>query len=52
MELPSKLLKQMVFNTRPKIEEHMLIIMDESANEEHLAQPLLQTNRLIMNNLK
>ena len=52
MESPSKLLEQMVFNTRPKIEEHMLIVMDESTNEEQLAQPLLQTNRLITNNLK
>ena len=43
MELPSKLLEQIVFNTRPKIEEHMLIVMDKCTHEEHLAQPL-QTN--------
>ena len=43
MELPSKLLEQIAFNTRPKIEEHMLIIMDKSTHEEHLSQPL-QTN--------
>ena len=43
MELPSKLLEQIAFNTRPKIEEHMLIIMDKSTPEEHLFQPL-QTN--------
>ena len=44
MELPSKLLKQIAFNTRPKIEEHMLIVMDKSTHEEHLPQPL-QTNK-------
>ena len=43
MELPSKLLEQIAFNKRPKIEEHMLIIMDKSVHEEHLSQPL-QTN--------
>ena len=41
--LPSKLLEQIAFNTRPKIEEHMLIVMDKSTHEEHLFQPL-QTN--------
>ena len=44
MELPSKLLEQIAFNTRPKIEEHMLIVMDKSIHEEHLFQPL-QTNK-------
>ena len=43
MELPSKLLEQIAFNTRPKIEERMLIVMDKSTHEEHLFQPL-QTN--------
>ena len=43
MELPSKLLEQIAFNTRPKIEEHMLIVMDKSTHEEYLFQPL-QTN--------
>ena len=43
MELPSKLLEQLAFNTRPKTEEHMLIVMDKSTHEEHLSQPL-QTN--------
>ena len=41
--LPSKLLEQIAFNTRPKIEEHILIVMDKSTHEEHLSQPL-QTN--------
>ena len=43
MELPTKLLEQIALNTRPKIEEHKLIIMDESSHEEYLYQPL-QTN--------
>ena len=43
MELPSKLLEQIAYNTRPKIEEHMLIVLDKSTHEEHLFQPL-QTN--------
>ena len=45
MELPSKLLEQIVFNTRPKTEEHMLIVMDKSTHEEHLFQPLQTKNR-------
>ena len=43
MELPSKLLEQIATNTRPKIEEHMLVVMDKSNHEEHLSKPL-QTN--------
>ena len=45
MELPSNLLKQTAFNTRPKIEKHMLIIMDKSTHEEHLFQPLQTNNK-------
>ena len=45
MELPSKLLEQKAFNTRPKIEEHMLIVMDNRTHEEHLAQPLQTNNK-------
>ena len=45
MELPSKLLEQISFNTRPKIEEHMLIVMDKSTHEEHLFQPLQTNNK-------
>ena len=45
MELPSKLLEQIAFNTRPKIEEHMLIVMDKSTHKEHLFQPLQTNNR-------
>ena len=45
MELPSKLLEQIAFNTRPKIEEHMLIVMDKSTHDEHLSQPLQTNNK-------
>ena len=45
MELPSKLLEQIVFNTRPKIEEHILIVMDKSIHEEHLSEPLQTNNK-------
>ena len=45
MELPSKLLEQIAFKTRPKIEEHMLIVMDKSFHEEHLSQPLQTNNK-------
>ena len=47
MELPSKLLEQIASNTRPKIEEHMLIVMDKSTHEEHLSQPLQTNNKRI-----
>ena len=45
MELPSKLLEQIAFNTRPKIEEHMLIVMDKPTQKEHLSQPLQTNNK-------
>ena len=45
MELPSKLLEQIAYNTRPKIEEHMLIVMDKSPHEEHLSHPLQTNNK-------
>ena len=45
MELPSKLLEQIAFNARPKIEEHMLILMDKSTHQEHLPQPLQTNNK-------
>ena len=45
MELPSKLLEQIAFNTRPKIEEPLLIVMDKSTHEEHLFQPLQTNNK-------
>ena len=46
MELPSKLSEQIAFNTRPKIEEHMLIVMKKSKHEEHVSQPLQTNNKL------
>ena len=45
MELPSKILEQKAYNTRPKLKEHMLIIMDKSTHEEHLFQPLQTNNK-------
>ena len=45
MELPSKLLEQIIYNTRPKKKEHMLIVMDKSTHEEHLFQPLQTNNK-------
>ena len=45
MEITSKLLEAIAFNTRPKIQEHMLIIMDKSTHEEHLSQPLQTKNK-------
>ena len=46
MELPSKFLEQIAYNTRSELEEHMLIVMDKSTHKEHLSQ-LLQTNKKI-----
>ena len=45
MELPSIILEQIAFNTRPKIEEHMLVVMDKFTHEEHLFQPLQKINK-------
>ena len=46
MEFPSKLLEQIAINTRPKIEEHKLIVMDKPLHEEYLFQPLQTNNKL------
>ena len=43
MELPSKISKQKTFVTRPKSEEHMLIVMAKYVHAERLSQSL-QTN--------
>ena len=40
MEQPGKLLEQIAFNTRRKIEEHMLVVMCKSTHEKKLSQPL------------
>ena len=45
MELPTKLLEEIAYNTRSKIEEHMLIIMNKCTHEEHLFQPLQTNNK-------
>ena len=45
MELPSKLLEEIAFNPRPKIEEYMLLVMDRNTHEEHLHQPLQTKNK-------
>ena len=45
MELPSKLLEQIAFNTRPKLEEHMFIVLDKSFHEEHLSLPVKTNNK-------
>ena len=45
LELPGRLLEQIAFNTRAKIEEHMLIVMNKSTQEEHLSQPLQTNNK-------
>ena len=37
MEQTSKFLEQIAFNTRPKLEKHMLIVMDKSTHEENLS---------------
>ena len=49
MELSSRILEQIALNTRPIIEEHILVVMDKSTQlllvrEEHLSQPW-QTNK-------
>ena len=45
MEIPSKILEQIAHNTRPKIEEYFLIVIDESSHEEHLSQPLQTSHK-------
>ena len=49
MELPSKLLEQIAFITRSKLEEHMLIVMDKSTHQKHLSQPLQTNNNQFKN---
>ena len=45
MELPSKLLEKKAFDTKPEIEEHMLIVMDKFTHEERLTRPLQTKNK-------
>ena len=44
MELPNKILDQMAFDIRPKI-EHILVVMTKSTHEEHLSQSLQIINK-------
>ena len=44
MELPSKFSEQVAFEIRPKVEEDMLSLMDNSTHEELSSQPV-QTNK-------
>ena len=48
MELSGKLLEQIAFNTRPKIEEHILIVM----KNQLMKNTYLNHYKLIINNLK
>ena len=43
MELLSEVLEEIAFSKRPKIEENMIVVVDKSSHEEHLAQPLQTT---------
>ena len=45
MELPSRFLEQIAYNTRSRIEENILIVWDKSTHEEHLSQPLQTNNK-------
>ena len=40
-----KTLEEIAYNARPKIKEHMLIVMDKSTHEELLSQPLEMNNK-------
>ena len=45
MELPIKILEKLAYNTRPKIEKHMLKVMDKSTHGEQLSQRLQINNK-------
>ena len=47
MELPNKNLEQIALNTRSKIEDYMLIVMDKSTKSIYINH-----SKLIINNLK
>ena len=44
-ELRSKFTQQLAINTRPKIEEHTLFVMDKPPDEAKLSQPLPSYNK-------
>ena len=41
----TKILGQSAYNTRSRIEEKFLVLMDKSTHEEHLSQPLQTNNK-------
>ena len=45
MDLPSKLLEQIAYNKRSRIEEHIVVDMNKTTHEEHLSQPLQTKNK-------
>ena len=45
MELPSKILEQIAFNTRRKTEEHMLFVLRKPTHEQYFSQPLQTNNK-------
>ena len=45
MEPPGKILEQIVFNTRRKIEKHISIVLDKSTHKEHSSQPIQTNNK-------
>ena len=47
MELASKISEQIAFNTKAKIEGHILIAIDKSTQKEHQSQPLRNYNKQI-----
>ena len=51
MELPSKRLEELAFNTRPKIGEHMLIVMEKSTHVKKSSQPLQTNNEQFQNDV-
>ena len=40
MELPGQFLEQIAYKSRPKIDEHMLVVMDKSTLEDYSFQSL------------
>ena len=44
MEPSGEILEKIAYNTGPKTEEQMLIVMNKSTDEEHLSQPLQINN--------
>ena len=45
MELPCRILEQIAFNTRSKIEEHMLIVMEKSTHKQLFFQSPQTNNK-------